>query len=147
MDASGRMIKVAAASSTPLVDFLTGTSSSIDVASVGTALASIPVFRSHIASRATSLINDLRRAYLSGERGAAPASKYLNKTRPVYEFVRLTLGIQMHGSENFSRFANGHGVDEQTLGQNISLIHEVRSILSLMSDFRVLTSISPPGYP
>ncbi|KAJ3513420.1 hypothetical protein NLJ89_g2951 [Agrocybe chaxingu] len=63
-------------------------------------------------------------AYLSGARGPAPASRYLNKTCPVYEFVRLTLGIRMHGSENYHHFVNGLGVEDVTVGQNISLIHE-----------------------
>ena len=42
-------------------------------------------------------------------RGNAPAAQYLNKTQPVYEFRRVTLGIRMHGAENLKRFPNGHG--------------------------------------
>ncbi|KAF8908037.1 L-Aspartase-like protein [Mucidula mucida] len=121
---SNRMVKVAASSSTVLVDFFTECSFTCDSMNAGIALSYIPRFRSSVATRATSLIDQLRRAYLFGERGPAPASKYLKKTRPLYEFVRLTLGIRMHGSENYHRFANGHGVDEVTTGQNVSLIHE-----------------------
>lgn len=127
MDAKERMQKVAASSTTPLLDFFTGPSFS-DPSLVGPALTSIPTFRTRVASRAYSLLDDLRRDYLSGARGAAPASRYLNRTRPVYEFVRLTLGIRMHGSENYHRFVNGLGVDDVTVGQNVSLIHEVRFI-------------------
>lgn len=123
MDAPERMQKVAASSTTVLLDFLTGPAFT-DAISTGSALTYIPVFRAHVASRATSLLDQLRRAYLSGERGAAPATPYLNKTRPVYEFIRLTLGIRMHGSENYSRFAKGLGVEDVTVGQNVSLIHE-----------------------
>ncbi|KAJ6589813.1 L-Aspartase-like protein [Mycena vulgaris] len=120
MDAPERMVKVAASSSTVLVDIFTGQACSDS----GAALSSIPAFRSKVAARAELLLDALRRAYLLGERGAAPASPYLNKTRPVYEFVRLTLGIKMHGSENYNSFANGMGVDEDTIGQHVSLIHE-----------------------
>lgn len=126
MDAPERMQKVAASSTTVLLDFFTA-STSIDAAVVGQALTSIPAFRAHVAARAFALLDGLRRDYLSGARGAAPASPYLNKTRPVYEFVRVTLGIRMHGSENYNQFANGLGVEDVTIGQNVSLIHEVRN--------------------
>jgi phenylalanine ammonia-lyase len=128
MDADERMQEVAASSTTPLLDFFTGPSFS-DPSLVGPALTSIPAFRSRVSSRAYSLLDGLRKDYLSGARGAAPASRYLNRTRPVYEFVRLTLGIRMHGSENYHRFVNGLGVDDVTIGQNVSLIHEVRFVL------------------
>jgi len=123
MDARERMQKVAASSTTTLLDFFTGPSFS-DPSLVGSALTSIPTFRSRTAERLTVLLDELRRDYLSGARGKAPASRYLNKTRPVYEFVRVTLGIRMHGSENYHRFSNGLGVEDVTIGQNVSLIHE-----------------------
>jgi len=124
MDAKERMRKVAASSTTTLLDFFTGPLFS-DASMVGSALSSIPTFRSRTAERLTVLLDELRRDYLSGARGKAPASRYLNKTRPVYEFVRVTLGIRMHGSENYHRFSNGLGVEDITIGQNVSLIHEV----------------------
>lgn len=130
MDAPEQMQKVAASSSTILLDCFTDPAF-IDPEATGSILTNIPVFRSHLASRATLLLDDLRRKYLSGALGAAPASRYLNKTRPVYEFVRITLGIRMHGSENYSRFANGLGVEEVTIGENVSLIHEVALVLSV----------------
>ena len=123
MDAVERMHKVAASSSSVLLDFFTGPSFT-DVSSVASALTSIPSFRSQVASRFTTLLDNMRRDYLSGARGPAPASRYLNKTRSIYEFVRLTLGIRMHGSENYHRFENGLGVEDVTVGQNVSLIHE-----------------------
>ena len=124
MDAPEQMQKVAASSSTILLDCFTSPAF-VDPEATSSMLANIPLFRSRVASRATSLLDDLRKNYLSGARGAAPASRHLNKTRPVYEFVRITLGIRMHGSENYSRFANGLGVEEVTVGENVSLIHEV----------------------
>lgn len=125
MDAAARMVKVAASTSTILIDFFTQCCFAPDsTMNVGTALALIPSFRASIASRMTSLIDELRRAYLSGARGPAPASKYLKHTRPLYEFVRLKLGVRMHGSENFNLFANGHGFDESTTGERVTLIYE-----------------------
>jgi phenylalanine ammonia-lyase len=118
LDAVERMAKVAASATTILVDHFTGPEASVS------SLSSLPGFRSKVASRLTTLLDHLRRDYLSGAKGPAPASRYLNKTRPVYEFVRLTLGIRMHGSENYHRFSNGLGVEDVTVGQNVSLIHE-----------------------
>ncbi|KAK7045621.1 transmembrane protein [Paramarasmius palmivorus] len=119
MDATARMQKIGSTNSTVLLDFFTREKPD-DIS----ALASIPKFRQTFATRATSLLNDLRSDYLTGKRGQAPASSYLNKTKPLYEFVRKTLGIKMHGLENLQRFPNGHGVDAQTSGQDVSLIHE-----------------------
>ncbi|KAI0918969.1 hypothetical protein AcW1_003526 [Taiwanofungus camphoratus] len=117
MDASPRMRKVAAASTTPIVDFC------VSHGAVG-ALSAVPEFREQVAERSTSLLCKLRKAYLSGERGAAPASAFLGRTRAVYEFVRVTLGVRMHGAENLDMFAAGPGVLEATIGQNIALVHE-----------------------
>ncbi|KAJ2928292.1 hypothetical protein H1R20_g8793, partial [Candolleomyces eurysporus] len=121
LDAGERMVKVAASATVIIVDHFTGPAAKEESAS---SLSSLPRFRSQVASRLTTLLDQLRRDYLLGARGPAPASRFLNKTRPVYEFVRLTLGIRMHGSENYHRFANGLGVEDITVGGNVSLIHE-----------------------
>jgi phenylalanine ammonia-lyase len=127
MDAAPRMMQVAGASVPILVDFYT-TGPSVDPSP----LTAIPVFWASVVSCTMSLLVALRKEYLSGDRGQAPASDYLGRTRPIYEFVRLTLGIRMHGSENESVFANGLGVEDVTIGQNVTLIHEVRdTILSI----------------
>jgi len=123
MDATDRMSKVAASSTTCILDFFTGPDFAADP-SASTALTSIPSFRSQVASRGTALLFQLRTDYLSGAKGIAPASRYLNKTKPIYQFVRITLGVKMHGTENNSTFANGLGIDDVTIGQNISLIQE-----------------------
>jgi phenylalanine ammonia-lyase len=125
MDAAEHMENVANSSMASLVKFVTSpniTSPSI----AGTILTSIPTFCSTVASRGVALIDHLRREYLFGEKGPTPASVHLNKTRPVYEFVRLTLRIPMHGAENYARFENQFDAVENNIGQNISLIHEVR---------------------
>lgn len=123
MDTSERMKKIAGSSTNSLVDFLTG-SLLANSEQMTFAVCSIPTFRARIAERLASLLDDLRRDYLCGARGPAPASRYLNKTRSVYEFVRVTLGIRMHGSENYHNFEKGLGIEDVTVGQNVSLIHE-----------------------
>jgi phenylalanine ammonia-lyase len=127
MDNVDRMNAVAASTTTIFVDFLSGPEFA-DASFTSSALSTISQFRSQVASRAVNLLDQLRRDYLSGARGPAPASPQLNKTKPVYEFVRKTLGIRMHGSENYARFVSGLGVEDVSIGQNISLIHEVSKI-------------------
>ncbi|KAI0042893.1 phenylalanine ammonia-lyase [Auriscalpium vulgare] len=118
MDAVPRMAKVAAAADSVFVNNLVGGNADFS------SLIGLAPFRDAVAVRAAALLISLREEYLSGARGAAPASLYLNKTRPVYEFVRVVLGIRMHGVENHGVFENGLGVDDQTIGQNVSLIYE-----------------------
>jgi len=112
------------------------------------ALSLIPSFRESFASRSVTFLSSLRTAYISGARGPAPASPYLaHGTRPIYEFVRFTLGVRMHGWENFKMFDTGAmaasrdgsmddneevitsgelGFDERegTVGMNASIIYE-----------------------
>ncbi|TBU36760.1 PAL-domain-containing protein [Dichomitus squalens] len=77
-----------------------------------------------LAERLTASLVRLWKEYLSGVKGWAPAAAYLGKSRGVYEFIRTTLGIRMHGAENAHDFKEGPGVEDQTIGQDISLIHE-----------------------
>lgn len=124
MDNVDQMQTTAAATTTVFVDFF-ATSEFTDSSVASFAISSISQFRSHVASRAVNLLDQLRRDYLSGERGLAPAGPYLGKSRLLYEYVRVTLGIRMHGSENYARFVNGLGVEDVSIGENISRIHEV----------------------
>lgn len=119
MDCVPRMQAVAAASTTPIVDFLT-----TNLPSSPLALSAIPTFRASVSSQASALLQKLRVEYLGGAKGPAPASPYLGKTKPVYEYVRVTLGVHMHGSENLHEFERGAGVEDGTIGGNISLIYE-----------------------
>ncbi|KDQ55092.1 hypothetical protein JAAARDRAFT_134454 [Jaapia argillacea MUCL 33604] len=115
MDVTHRMQKVAACTTNVLFDFFSSTPS---------AMSCISDFRKQFALRATVLLEKLRHDYLSGAKGPAPASPYLKKTKPVYEFIRVKLGVTMHGSENENVFEDGLGVEEMNIGQSVSLIHE-----------------------
>ena len=121
MDASMRMRTVAGATTTPLVDFCAARAG----AGVGGgALEEIVGFRAALAERMAASLVRLRGEYLEGGKGAAPAGPYLGKSRKVYEFVRVSLGVRMHGRENLRGFEAGPGVEEETIGQEISRIHE-----------------------
>ncbi|KAJ7783266.1 L-Aspartase-like protein [Mycena metata] len=120
MDAVDQMQEVASSSSTMLLNFFANPEFS---GSQGPALVAIPGFQAKVALRATTLLNKLRGEFLSGQRGASPASLYLGKTKPMYEFIRVKLGVKFHGTENYNSFANGFGVDDN-IGQNVSVIFE-----------------------
>ncbi|EAU91203.2 phenylalanine ammonium lyase [Coprinopsis cinerea okayama7 len=122
MDNTDRMTTAATSTSTLLLTKVT--SSSLDAATKGSALAHIPEFQSRVATRAAALQQQLRDEFLSGKRGPAPAASLLGKTQAVYRYVRTNLGIRMHGSENHGQFTNGIGHDEVTIGENISTIYE-----------------------
>jgi phenylalanine ammonia-lyase len=126
MDAEARMRSVVDATAVPLLEWLARAPCFVgNPAASGAALAQLGTFRENVAERATALLVRLRGEYLSGERGPAPAGAFLRRTRPVYEFVRVKLGVRMHGAENAAGFENGLGVDEESIGQSISRIHEV----------------------
>ncbi|CCO29303.1 hypothetical protein BN14_03312 [Rhizoctonia solani AG-1 IB] len=111
MDALPRMMTAAAAATAPLVELLPESD-----------LAGIKAFRSAVGSRSGELYTRLQGEYLRGERGAAPAAHLLGNTRPVYEFVRVQLGVKMHGIDNLNRFEEGW--TGLTVGQNVSVIYE-----------------------
>ncbi|KAJ7251515.1 phenylalanine ammonia-lyase [Mycena haematopus] len=109
MDAADQMREVASSSSTILLNFFDGP----DLASAQRpAFGAILGFQANVALRGAAFLNKLR------------GDLYLGRTKPVYEFIRLTLGIKMHGVENYNSFANELGVDDVTIGQNISIIYE-----------------------
>lgn len=121
MDAVPRMKQVASSSVDTLLDFISTHSNS----PAGNILSAITGFRDSFALRAPKSLDSLRSAFLRNGRGPAPASPYLKNTRPLYEFVRNTLGIKMHGIENLGGFSEGLGVQAVSTGENISRIHEV----------------------
>ncbi|KAF9263048.1 phenylalanine ammonia-lyase [Marasmius fiardii PR-910] len=116
MDAEDRMKAVVDSSIPILLSSLSSSQSSID-------LDLISRFQHSTSSSFTSLLNNLRSDYLHGKRGLAPASPYLHKTKPIYKFVRVELEVPMHGTENFGGFGKGLGVEDRTIGQNISRIY------------------------
>lgn len=126
MDAADQMQAIAAATSPIIIDFFV--SLKPEDATSTPSLNDLSVFRSRVSAKATDLLETLRKEYLSGARGAAPASSQLGKTKAMYEFVRRDLGIRMHGAENHGHFVNGIGHDDVSIGQNISKIYEVRAI-------------------
>ncbi|THV07334.1 phenylalanine ammonia-lyase [Dendrothele bispora CBS 962.96] len=121
MDAVDQMNAVASSCVTVLVQTLTSQSQESD--SLTPVYRSISEFCTKVSARATESMNKLRASYLSGERGATPASPYLGKTKLVYEYIRVTLGVKMHGADNLSGFSNELG-ENDSIGQKISLIHE-----------------------
>ena len=121
MDATDRMIKVATSSDSVIMKHFTQPKGQGVIA-----LSGLPRFNKSVAERATTLLTALRDAYLTGAHGPAPARVYLTRTRPVYDFVRMTLGISMHGLENHKLFPDGMDLEDATIGEKVSLIHEVR---------------------
>lgn len=121
MDANERLVEMMGAVSRSLLENLV-----LQDESLAIPLAPLRAFRSAAATRGAAYLQALRRAFLTGERGTAPAAPYLKGTRPMYEFVRVTLGIRMHGRENLDDFEKGLGVEDVTIGQNVSRIYEVR---------------------
>jgi phenylalanine ammonia-lyase len=123
MDAGQRMVAVAASSAVI-------TSNAFAQHTDPPSLPELVAFRTAVASRAAPALVNLRKAFLSGARGSAPGSTYLGRTRPVYDFVRNELGVRMHGEENRTLFIDGLGSAEPTIGQNVSLIYEVRAAVA-----------------
>ncbi|PPQ79955.1 hypothetical protein CVT25_003027 [Psilocybe cyanescens] len=119
MDSADQMRAITASTTPAILEFF----HEADSASTPS-LSAITQFQSHVASKATTLHNNLRKEFLSGSRGQAPASAQLGKTKGMYEFIRQTLGIKMHGQENLSQFPNAVGTDDVSIGQNISKIYE-----------------------
>jgi phenylalanine ammonia-lyase len=126
MDCADRMQKVAEACTVPLVNYF------LAVPPLTASITSIPTFRASLACRMTAFYTQLTKSFLDGARGPAPASKYLQKTGAVYEFVRTELKIKMHGKENLERFdhvgidglVGMPGGDDDTIGENITRIYE-----------------------
>lgn len=127
MDCIDRMHTVAESCTAPLVNLF------LESPAHTSAIQTIPAFRKSLAARFVDCYSALRRTYLNGGRGLAPASRHLNKTRALYEYVRIGLGVKMHGKENLEMFDHKGiddivgmpGGDDGTLGENITRIYEV----------------------
>jgi phenylalanine ammonia-lyase len=123
MDAVSRMVEVAGLVGRAVVEAFS-TTQDAEV----TGAFSIPAlerFRTGLAKRAAEQLHEVRSEYLLGRRGDTPALHLLGRTRAMYEFVRVTLGVRMHGVRNLAKFADGAGADERTIGANVSRIYEV----------------------
>lgn len=130
MDNEDCMLAVANSTTSTLVKFF-AESGNCD-------LKSLNEFCSRVASHSAGVQDELRKDYLTGLKGSTPASSYLSKTRVVYEYIRETLGVKMHGLENYSGFVNGLGVDAVSIGENISIIYEVGDLSTFMVKSPVL---------
>jgi phenylalanine ammonia-lyase len=131
MDAAVRLHSAADSICGPLLDAFSGTatpSSSIEV------LTAIQDFREDFNERGLLLLERLQREYLDGTRGRAPASQYMGRAKAIYEFVRVNLGVPMHGLENLNRFKGGLYSTEQSIGQNVTKIYEVRPSITRVFD-------------
>jgi phenylalanine ammonia-lyase len=127
MDAADRMQRVAASSTIPLFDVVTG-SGFHDTSSTGLALASIPAFRTKSGREVNRFVESTTWGILIWGEGNDTCESIPWQDQVVYEFVRVTLGIKMHGFENFTRCSNGLGEEDVAIGQNVSLIYEARYI-------------------
>ena len=122
-----RMEKVAGASVAPLLKALTSlpSSSTLDLRKI------IP-FRDILAHRLEALLTELRCAFMDlsldeisplsqtlfdiPSMGRAPASRYLApRTRILYEFVRIELGIPMAGGDNLRKTVYGMRARDQVV--------------------------------
>ncbi|KAJ7845639.1 hypothetical protein B0H14DRAFT_2279152, partial [Mycena olivaceomarginata] len=70
-----------------------------------------PSFHRTVASGVAAKLVVLREEYLLGARGPAPASALLENLRHgrCMSLFRVTLGIQMYGTENLGSFKEGLG--------------------------------------
>ncbi|KAJ7072252.1 L-Aspartase-like protein [Mycena amicta] len=118
MDVDDQMGSVVASTSTLLLNLL------VSAGPQEPTLTVIPCFQANVAASAATLLQKLRGDFLTGQRGPSPASLHLGKTKAMYEFIRVQLGVKMHGIENYSSFPCGLGVDDVTIGQNITSIYE-----------------------
>jgi len=123
MDSADQMQAIAASSTPVILDLFNGVERSD--AAFGPSLSTLSDFCFRVATKATALHEKLRREYLSGSRGPTPAIAKLGKTRSMYSYIRKDLAIKMHGTQNFTQFPNGIGIDDVSAGENISKIYEV----------------------
>jgi len=135
-DATPRLETAASASMAPLLDFITLSPMSIQM--TADILDSIAAFRMSFAQRGAQILKDLRHSFVSGTppplsggssayNPLAPAAQLLGHTRPVYEYIRVNLGVRTHGLENWENFKTGlGGLESQPgIGRNVSIIYEV----------------------
>lgn len=125
LDADERMKSVGRATSGVVVDFF---SSASDIISQPTIL-DISAATTELSTQMFARLNQLRKEYILGSRGAAPAASHLGRTKLMYEFIRTELKVPMHGRENLDLFADGYAaVGRRTVGYHVSVIFEVCAV-------------------
>ncbi|KZO96132.1 phenylalanine ammonia-lyase [Calocera viscosa TUFC12733] len=116
MDAAPRMDTIFSYCTTPLVDHFLSQGAVEEV-------RKIPAFRTELARSSLAAYTVLREQFLDAQYGATPASEWLApRTRRLYEFVRVGLGIAHHGVDNAHEFE--HGFEGGTIGHSVSRIYE-----------------------
>lgn len=137
MDSVDQMDAVASSTIPTILEFF---KQNPDAGAAGVSLSTLSDFQASIVTRATQLHYSLRKSFLTGARGSAPAASYLGLSKGVYEFIRKDLGVKMHGNENLTLFPHGINADNGSIGQNISKIYEVRkyTVLQLVFFLTVL---------
>ena len=138
MDCHKRMETVAASTTVPIVDFCSTNAAYLP------ALAGIAGFRAVVAKEGAAVLDALRSEYIEGKNGPTPASRYLGRTKGLYEYIRVTLGVTMHGRENLHGWKDGPGMEDASIGENISLIHEV-SLPATVANEHMLTNSHRPS--
>jgi len=131
MDIVPRLQNAVSACSTPILESLDGETGTKGV------IPAIAAFRTSLAARAAKEYQTLQEAFVTGTsipppslppsapfNSKAPAAPLLGRTRPVYEYVRLTLGVETHGLENWKLFANRGVNGERGIGRSVSIIYE-----------------------
>lgn len=129
-DAQEQMEQVAAACSTPLIEFLVSHACSSPTPTLGdgesstsplTVLVAISSFRKSFAARCSAAINTQRTMWLEGQ-SRSVSSLLARGTRPMYEFIRTDLGLGMRGSDNLHQFEDGF--QEPLVGEDVSVVYE-----------------------
>ena len=124
-----RQLELVASSMTlPILDFFDSSSNTLQEHPI---IHSVSALRSSFGRRGAEMLQAVRRAFIItgkshfpfafGYGPSAPATPFIDRTRPVYEFIRQGLGIQMHGSDNFGKFSGPLG-SEPSIGYNVSLV-------------------------
>lgn len=120
MDLKEQMQAVASSCISVIVEFFATNSSLHYQPTLSDIMAVINAF----ATRGIDLMSQLRDQYLTGCKGRAPASPYLGRTCRIYQFIRMELGVPMHGEENLKRFGNAPYANTQTIGHQVSVIYK-----------------------
>lgn len=139
-DAQEQMEQVAAACSTPLIEFLVSHACSSSKTTSNEAgdgqssnspldvLIAISSFRKSFAAHCSAEINTLRTVWLEGQSQARPGASLMvssllaRGTRPMYEFIRTDLAVGMRGSDNLREFEGGF--QEPLVGEDVSVVYE-----------------------
>jgi len=117
MDVPLRMMTASKTSSAIFLDFLSAHPE------ISLPFQHITAFQNTLVRRTAASLEELRLAYFTLSRGPTPASVWMGRTKAVYEFIRVTLGVRMHGLENYEQFQHGIGMNGN-IGQDVSKIYE-----------------------